>query len=823
MPKAGLSPAVVLCLLGLCPTLVASHFTGKVSSETGTPISGARITFRGPGDPLKATSDPTGSFAAEIPAGVYEVTVEREGYFLLKRSGITVNGGDNEVIFTLARVREVIESVDVDANPSAVDMDRTSPQVSLSGTDLLNVPYPSTNTLRNAFRIIPGMVEDGRGGVHLHGGAEEQTLYTLDGFQINDPLSGKFESRVSVEGVQSLEATGGRPAAEFGKGSSGVLALRSRSGDDKLRYSATNFVPGLEHNKGWIIGGWTPRANLSGPWKRGRAWFSDSMDLQFTNTVVPELPRGADRTASWRWSNLLNNQINLTPSSILTIGSLVNFWYAPRTGLTALNPRETTVDRRSRQYFTYLRTQKYFTRGAVLEVGYANNRTFAREIPQGEELYVVTPFLRRGNNYIDAVRQAGRDQWLASMFFPSFTFLGGHQFKGGIDLDRLSYGQDVRRTGIEFADVNFNPVRRTVFRGNGAFGSTNFEASSFIQDSWRVKPNLQLELGMRSDWDRLLRNWNFSPRLGFAWMPRGLEHTKISGGFARIFDATSLRVFTRPLDQYSVSTYFSPDGSMARGPALALYRIDNTRLASPRYHNWNLAVEQQLPRQIQLRANVTRRRGSRGFTYINALQCDCIDIPREFDGYVNPLFDAIYSLSGARKDRYSALEITLRQPIRQQHEWLFSYTRSRARSNAVVDQSIDEPLLIDDNAGALPWDAPNRWLSWGYLPTPWRKWSIAYLAEYRTGFPFSVQDNNGQLAGAVNSLRFPAFFELNLFLERRIPLYKQWWGVRFGFNNITNHKNPNVVNNVIGSPEFLHYYGGQSRAFNVRVRWLGKQ
>jgi len=272
-----------------------------------------------------------------------------------------------------------------------------------------------------------------------------------------------------------------------------------------------------------------------------------------------------------------------------------------------------------------------------------------------------------------------------------------------------------------------------------------------------------------------------------------------------------------------VSTYFYPDGSPSRGPALALYRIDNTNLASPRYHNWNLGIEQELPRQIQLRANVTRRRGSRGLTYVNGLQCECIEMPSEFDGFVNPQFDAIYSLSGRRNDRYSAVEVTLRQPIRQQYEWLLSYTRSRARSNAVVDQSIDEPLLIDDNAGALPWDTPNRWLSWGYLPTPWRKWAIAYLAEYRTGFPFSVQDTNGQLAGSVNSYRFPVFFELNLFLERRVAFHKQWWAVRAGFNNITNHRNPNVVNNVIGSPEFLNLYGGQSRAFNVRVRWLGKQ
>jgi hypothetical protein len=816
-----------LLLLWLIPAAAAEvRLNGKVTSETGKPVAGAKIVLRvaDRSMSLLAVSDPTGSFTASVPTpGTYIIEIDREGFFRIVDRTIELGEGTNEAQFELNTVREVVESLDVTANPGAVDMDRTTPQLALNGNDLLNVPYPATNTLRNALRIMPGMVQDGRGGVHLHGGAEEQTLYTFEGFQINDPLTGKFEARFSVEAVQSLEATAGRPKAEFGKGSAGVLAIRSHTGTDKLRYSATNFVPGIERQKGWIIGGWTPRANLSGPWMKGRAWFSNSVDLQYVQNVITELPKGEDRNASWRWGNLLHNQVNLTPSNILTFGSLINYWYAPRNGLTYLDPRETTLDRRSRQFFTYVKDQIYFSRGAVLEVGYSNNRTFGREIPQGEGLYVITPFFRKGFNFIDANRKAGRDQWITNVFLPTFRFLGEHQLKGGIDLDRLSYWQDVRRTGIEFATFDFVPVRQTTYHGNGQFSRTNFEASTYLQDSWRPRTHLLLELGLRQDWDRLLHNWNFSPRLGFAWSPKGLERTKLSGGFARIFDPTSLRVFTRPLDQFTVSTYFHPEGTVARGPAFAFYQIDTPNLASPRYHNWNLGIEQQLPRMIQARVNFVSRRGSRGFTYINGVDCNCIDIPKLFDGVTNPEFDAIYRLSSQRRDRYNALEITLRQPIRQKYEWMFSYSRSRARSNAVVDQSIDEPLLIEDNAGALPWDTPNRFLSWGYLPTPFEKWSVAYLAEYRSGFPFSVQDTNGQVVGAVNQLRYPAFFELNLHLERRVAFHGHWWAVRGGFNNITNHKNPNVVNNVVGSPEFLRMFGGQSRAFNVRVRWLGKQ
>ncbi len=808
----------------ICPAFAAEvRLDGRITSETGKPISGARITIRGPAGSIHAISDPTGAFVFELPnAGAYELDADREGYFRLAKQKLDISEGGNEAHLILETLREVVESIDVTVSAGAVDMDRTTPQQTLTGTDLLNVPFPSTNTLRNAFRTMPGMVEDGRGGVHLHGGSEEQTLYTLEGFQLNDPLTGRFETRLSVEAVQSLEATPGRPRAEYGKGSAGVLAIRSRTGDDKLRYSATNFIPGIEYQKGLLIGGWTPRANLSGPWRRGRAWFSNSMDLQYIQHVVPELPRGDDRNRSWRWSNLLHNQINLTPSNILTLGSLVNFYFAPKTGLTVLNPLETTLDRRSRQYFTYIKNQMFLKRGAVVELGYANNRTFGREIPQGDATYIVTPFGRFGNNFVDAVRKAGRDQWIVNAFLPTFPLWGEHQFKTGIDLDRLTYWQDVRRNGIEFTTADLVPQRRTVFQGTGQVGTANFEASLYMQDSWRLKPNLLLELGARTDWDRLLRNWNFSPRFGFAWMPFGLERTKFYGGFARIFDATSLRIFSRPLDQYSLSTYFDPEGRFLRGPALSIYRIENPNLASPRYHNWNFGVEHQFPFAVQGRVNLVTRRGSRGLTFINSLACECIHVPEVFNGIRNPAFDAIFNLSGDRSDRYSGVEITLRRPFRQKYEWMLSYTRSRARSNAVVDQSIDEPLLVDNNSGPLPWDTPNRWVSWGFVPTPWSNWSIAYLAEYRTGFPFSVQDSNGQVVGRLNELRYPVFFELNLFLERRVGFRKNWWAVRFGFNNITNHKNPNVVNSVVGAPNFMRMFGGQSRAFNIRLRWLGK-
>ena len=133
-------------------------------------------------------------------------------------------------------------------------------------------------------------------------------------FNLNDPLTGRLESRLSVDSVQSLEVSSGAIPAEFGKGSAATMAVKTDTGDDKLRYSGTNFVPGVASHKGLVLQDWTPRFGLSGPIEKGRAWFSDSADAQYTQHVIEELPRGHDRTASWNFSNLLHTQVNLTPS-----------------------------------------------------------------------------------------------------------------------------------------------------------------------------------------------------------------------------------------------------------------------------------------------------------------------------------------------------------------------------------------------------------------------------------------------------------------------------------------------------------------------------
>ena len=777
--------------------------TGRVVDENETPVSQARITVAG-GEVRQATSGPTGLFSVPLPGpGDYQVNVQREGFYELRDHPVHVDAL-NEVTLVLTPIREVFQSVNVNETPSPVDTGQTARERTLTGTEVNDVPYPGSHSLRNSMRLIPGVVQDQTGALHFEGAQENQVLYTLNGFNIGDPLTGRFDTRLAVEGIRSLEFWSGRYSPEFGKGSAGVLAIHTETGTDAFHYTTTNFIPGLDTHNGVQLGNWTPRFGFSGPIRRGRAWFGDNLDAEYDQGFVSDLPAGENRRTGWGGSNLLHTQVNVTPSNILFVDFLVNFNVQNRVGLGVLDPASTTTTQRAREYFASIRDQMYFGHGLLVELGYAHTYFFTRQIPQGRDLYVQSPNGRRGNYFVDSTQQTTRDQLLANAFLPAFHFAGTHQVKIGTDLDRLDYSADFHRTGYEQIGLGREVLSRTTFQGHGAFERPSAEASSYILDTWRLRKNLQVDLGMRQDWDELVRQFAVSPRASLAYSPFASGNTRISAGYAIAYDATNLALFSQPLDQQSVTVHYNSDGTVAGPPALTAFVIDDPHLRAPRSINWSGSVDRQLPHHIDASVNYLWRHTGDGFTYASGT-------------------GGLFHLTNLRRDAYHSASVIVRQRLAGQYEWMASYTHSSATSNAVLNLRVDQTTQVLKNFGPMPWDVPNRFLGSAYVPVPrFKDWAIAVLADVRGGFPFSAVDQTGAVVGAVDSHRYPSNLDLNLHLERRFTFHGYRFALRGGFNNILDHLNPTAVNNMIGSPEYLQFFGHEGRHFVVRLRFFGR-
>src|SRR5215472_19197918 len=242
----------VFCFFGV--HLMAAEVTlrGRVVDEASAPVPGTVISLRLAGQSqtsrpeVEITSDPTGAFRANVSQpGSYLITASQTDFFRLVDRPVDIREGVNEIVLTLNHIRNTAESVDVKSSPDPIDIEQTDSERKLTGKEIFDVPYPSTHNLRNAMPLMPGVLQGPQGELHFDGGAENQTQYMLDGFNISDPLTGTFNTHLSVDSVRSIDFLSSRYSPEYGKGSAGVLAIHTETGDDAFRYSGTNFIPGI--------------------------------------------------------------------------------------------------------------------------------------------------------------------------------------------------------------------------------------------------------------------------------------------------------------------------------------------------------------------------------------------------------------------------------------------------------------------------------------------------------------------------------------------------------------------------------------------------
>jgi hypothetical protein len=807
----------LLILSGLPLRALDVTLQGRVVDENVAPVVGARIIVR-PG-PRQTQSDPTGAFTLKLPApGDYVIHVEREGYYEIKDQLLRVEAS-REITLVINSVREVFQSVNVNDRPSPVDLAQAQKEEHLTGTQVNDIPYPASHSLRNSMKLMPGVVQNSTGALHFNGSSEDQVSYLLNGFNMTDPITGGLQTRLGMEGVRSLQYWSGRYSPEFGKGSAGALAIRTASGTDQFHYTATNFIPGVDIQQGVRLGNWYPRFGVSGPIMRGRAWFADNFDGEYNQAVVTGLPKGQDSRSGWAGSNLLHTQVNVTPSNILFADFLVNLDNERRVGLGPLDPVSTTSNLRSREYFASIMDQVYLGHGALIEFGYAHNYFSDRQASQGQDLYILSPNGRGGNYFMNSDQTASREQALVNAYLPTFQFLGTHQIKTGVDVNRLRYMGDFHRTGYEIIGLSGQSLSKTLFQGPALFRVPDTEMSFYVLDTWRLNKRLQIDLGVRQDWDEQVADHVWSPRVAFSWAPFASGHSRISGGYAITYDAINFNFLGRPRDQTAATIHYNPDGTPAGPPAVATFTRGPGPLRLPRAANWSIGVDHQFRENLFAGANYLRRRRTEGFVFVNTLAPNA---PPSESPLPDMVVDGVYELTNLRRDVYDKVEVSIHQTFTGQYEWMASYTHSRALSNAVLDLNASQPLQVTQQFEPVPWDTPDRVLGWAYLPLPWENWAVAVLADARTGFPFSVQDETGRIVGGVNSHRYPLNFDLNIHLERMFTFRGYRFALRGGFNNVTNHANPTAVNNTIGGPQFMQWYGDEGRHFVVRIRLFGR-
>ncbi|MCE1229855.1 MAG: TonB-dependent receptor, partial [Firmicutes bacterium] len=411
-----------------------------------------------------------------------------------------------------------------------------------------------------------------------------------------------------------------------------------------------------------------------------------------------------------------------------------------------------------------------------------------------------------GINYGGVMRVGGRDTsqdfvQKRTSLRDDFTLIGiqNHTIKTGINLDFLDYHVVKYQNGnpVFFYDAwyqNWAMPHDAVYGvGNPDLSSKNRQFGIYVQDDWNVTPRLQLNLGIRWDYESELFNTDyvtplnirtnpniaalglsnymtdgsqrkafygaFQPRLGFSYDLSGKGTTMLFGGVGRYYDRET---YNNTLDekfrlQYPVNHwYFTPDGSdlwgnhaiqwdpiylskagldslIASGKASPEIFLLNNDTKPPYSDQMSLGVRHTTGTvTYSLTLTSTRSQDNLTWTFGNRdANHQAIPIP----GYSNVLINT------TTKTWYDAAYVVIDRPYTEASGWGlgFSYTLANAKQTGdgmfSLNQGEGDPMVKHRSPG----DERHRVVVNGIVRLPWG-FRFSGVITLGSGTPYTMYD-----------------------------------------------------------------------------------
>jgi Carboxypeptidase regulatory-like domain len=382
-------------------------------------------------------------------------------------------------------------------------------------------------------------------------------------------------------------------------------------------------------------------------------------------------------------------------------------------------------------------------------------------------------------------------------FGGTYTFGGGTapQLDANNQIVRDANGQPVlqtitsieryRRT-ILFQRQGLTPAQVRTFGGGPTQFSINadnpratvsqIDFGPFIQDDWRPNQELLLSFGMRyENQNNIASNFNFAPRLAFAWAPitgsKRQQNTVVRGGFGVFYDrlAEALTLQAHRFDGFTEQQFLlsNPDivvPDPANTSCSGLPSLQTLAALSAPQVTIRIAPDLRAPYTTQSAIGVERKLPfgtTVSVMFMNARALHLLrsrninaPLPGTFvagapNSGVRPFGDAgnIYQYESSGRLNQNQLVITATTRLSHNRMSLFgTYVLNKGKSD--TDGFITFPVNSYDLSteyGRAAIDVRHRMIFGGLIRTPWGM-SLSPLVTARSGIPFNIttgRDTNG--------------------------------------------------------------------------------
>jgi hypothetical protein len=771
--------------------------SGCVMDQHGAVVAGANvaITHKATSIQRETTTNDEGLFAlTSLPPGEYELKVQHQGFRTTIYQSLVVEVGQNVSFNVTLEVGEVSDSIDeffgveplVDNVSSVVDRVINRYEIEtlpLNGRNFLelalltpgNSPAPNFDPTKTNTVLISSAGQIGRGG-----------NVTIDGADNNDDVVGGSLVNVSQDAVQEFQIATNRFSAQLGRSGSSVINIVTKAGTNQLHGSTSFF---FRDRRLQALPATFERSNDAPPFDRE----------QYSLTLGGPLIK--DR-AFWFGSFEYRNQdgaVLVGERNTVTRSITRGFAPAPLNDLLGTGRGDWSINDQNQLSFRYSieRADDVGASTLIRAIGSASQRqsasnhyqSFVTTWTDSISPAMLNSFSFSVTNFINKTDPVTPGPQLtfpsiqdgASFRVPQQTRMNRFQFGDTLSWVKgahtFNFGGEVQRIDADFNLRVFQQGRIELVQDFPAFDANgdgrvddndllfavtlrsatpdraliipdadNNYLAFFVQDDWRVHPQLTLNLGLRYELDTDVKNVsrfgelnplilpflsgkrerdknNFGPRVGFNWSTRDAR-TSVHGGYGIYYDRVTLEIqsLERGLDGRSLAievragnvffldpntgTFppFAPTlsnpftGFILPGAGAGGINIIDNKLQNPMVQQTNLGIERQIGSNFVLRADYLHNFGTHFI------------IGRTIGTVINPVVggpDRVVNLESSVKTKYDGLLLSFEKRFSNHYQVRASYTLSKAFNYANDDQ-------IPFAAGPL--DSTNLRLEYG--PTP---------------------------------------------------------------------------------------------------------
>jgi hypothetical protein len=805
--------AVVLIALLFAPSLQAKSggiqgvvFTAS-PDRLQTVWPNARVTLKSldTNNEIATTSNDLGAYTfAGVLFGQYEITVSLAGFDSVTKR-LTIKSDEPVKLDFQLTLKGQTQTIHVTADAPEIDLTSSSGGAPTLTAKTLKSVVELNQDFQEALPLLPGVVRGLDGLIRIKGGLTNQANTLVNSASVTDPFTGQAALSLPAVAVQSVQLLSNPFSAEYGRFSSGVVDVNTRSGTDEWKSLFEDPVPRFRWIGGNIHGieSASPHYTFAGPLKRGKVYLFQSMGYGYDSVRVYSLPDPNNVRIIEKINSYTQLDWNATANQRLSVAVAFDPQNTDYANINTFNPQPVTADYRQRGFFTSATHRSILADGGFVQSLFSAKQLNARVFPADQKAGEMTldPASNSGSYSTEQQRTTSLYQWSQTLHLRPAEAAGRHLMTVGYSYAYSSYSGQISNLPVTVLRQDGTISSTVGYGGTLASQATKNDISLFVQDNWQAISRMTLDLGLRLDHDSLSAEAvNVAPRIGFVFAPTHEGRTAIRGGVGLFYDKIPLNVaiFTRYPAQ-TITNYAGDGVTVVAGPTTYAHTIATPGLRVPYSLGWSLQGDRELLRGVFVRLGWEGREVYRQF-YVNP--------------FTTPDGSAQLELLNNGGQSYREFLAMVRWQPRERSTIYASYVHSRAYGDLndynQFFGNFPYPLIRANQYGPLLSDAPNRGLIWSIIGLPYRLEFVPIL-DVHTGFPFSKLDQNWNYVGAENQAgRFPAFLGFDTKLH--YPVDFKFHGHRIQFlagltvYNVLNHFNPRDVQQYYASPDYGVFY-----------------